>query len=140
MNGRRGVDDAVGRRLAEKSTASTRQVRLTLRYISVWSAAKISFLCGVGLGLLGTVSLLLLWVILNQLGVFAQIDSVLSGNTAGSSSGVATIGFSQALGIAALLGPLNTLAATLLGIVGAALYNLGVRVTGGATVGFSSES
>jgi hypothetical protein len=134
------MDDTVGRRLAQKAPASTRQVRLTLQYVSVWSAAKISFLCGVGLGVLGTASLLLLWVILNQLGVFAQLDSVLSGTSAGSSSVAGTIGFSQALGIAALLGPLNTIAATLVGIVGAALYNLGVRVTGGTTVGFSSES
>lgn len=133
------MDDTVGRRLAEKAPSSTRQVRLTLRYVSVWSAAKISFLCGVGLGVLGTVSLLLLWVVLNQLGVFTQLGSVLSGTSAGSSSVAGTIGFSQALGIAVLFGALNTIGSTFAGIVGAALYNLGVRLTGGTTVGFSSE-
>jgi hypothetical protein len=122
------------------SSASTRQVRLTLRYISVWSAAKISFLCGIGLGVLGTLALLLLWVALSQFGVFAQLSSVVSGPSTGSSSAVGTIGFGQAFAIALLLGPLNTIGATLVGIVGAALYNLGVRVTGGATIGFSSES
>jgi hypothetical protein len=134
------MDDTVGRRLAEKAPSSTRQVRLTLQYVSVWSATKISFLCGVGLGILGTVSLLLLWVVLNQLGVFTQLSSVLSGTSAGSSSVAGTIGISQALGIAVLFGTLNTIGTTFVGIVGAALYNLGVRITGGTTVGFSSES
>jgi hypothetical protein len=134
------MDDAVGRRLAEKSPASSRQVRLTLRYISVWSATKISFLFGIGLGIVSGVTLLTLWGVLNQLGAFAQLNSLLSGTSAGSGPAAATIGFSQALGIAALLGPLNTIGSTVAGMVGAALYNLGVRVTGGATVGFSSEN
>jgi hypothetical protein len=134
------MDDTVGRRLAEKSPASTRQVRLTLRYVSVWSATKISFLFGIGLGIIGGVTLLVLWGVLNQLGAFAQLNALLSGTSAGSNSAVGTIGFSQALAVAALLGPLNTIGSTLAGMLGAALYNLGVRVTGGATVGFSSES
>jgi hypothetical protein len=134
------MDDTVGRRLAEKSPASSRQVRLTLRYVSVWSATKISFLFGIGLGIVSGIALLALWGVLNQLGAFTQLNSLLSGSSAGSSSIVGTIGFGQALGIAALLGPLNTIGSTFVGMVGAALYNLGVRATGGATVGFSSES
>lgn len=134
------MDDAVGRKLAEKSPVSTRQVRLTLKYVSVWSAAKISFLFGIGLGIVSGLSLLMLWVVLNQLGVFGQLNSVLSGTSAGSNSIAATVGFSQALGIAVLLGPLTTIGSTFAGIVAAALYNLGVRVTGGATVGFSPDN
>ena len=133
------MSETVGRKLAEKAPATTRQVRLTLRYISVWSAAKISFLCGVGLGAVGTVTMLLLWVVLSRLGFFEQLNSLLSGTSAGSGSATGTIGFSQVLAIAFLLGPLNTISATLAGVIGAALYNLGVRVMGGVTVGFKSE-
>jgi hypothetical protein len=129
-----------GEKLASKGRASTRQVRLSLRYVNVWSATKIAFLCGVGLGLVAGIATLLLWGVLTQLGVFAQLNSLFSGTSAGSSSVKGIFGFSQALGVAALLGPLNTLAATLVGMIGAALYNFGVRVTGGATVGFSTEN
>jgi hypothetical protein len=133
------MEPDVGQRLANKSGASTRQVRLRLRYVSVWSAAKLSFLYGIGLGLIAGVTLLLVWIILNAFGVFDQLNSILSGTTAGSSSFSQAFGFNQALGVAALLGPLNTIGATIAGSLGAALYNLGVRMTGGISLGFRSE-
>jgi hypothetical protein len=129
--------DAVASKLARKSATSNRQVRLSLRYISVWSAAKVSFLCGVGLGLVGSVGVILLWVALSQLGVFGQLNTLFSGTS--GSSGI-SIGIGQALGVAALIGPVDTIAATIAGTVAAALYNLGVRVMGGATLGFATES
>jgi hypothetical protein len=133
------MSDSAGEKLAQKSRSSTRQVRLTLRYISVWSAAKISFLCGVGLGLVAGISLFILWAVLNQLGVFAALNSVLAGTSAGSSALTGSINFTVVLGIAFLLGVLDTIAATIVGTIGAALYNLAVRITGGTTVGFSTE-
>jgi Transmembrane domain of unknown function (DUF3566) len=128
------------RKFASKGSNPTRQVRLTLRYVSVWSATKIAFLSGVGLGIVAGITTMLLWAILNQFGMFAQLAALFSGTSAGSSSVKGVFGFTQALGVAALLGPLNTLAITLFGLIGAALYNFGVRVMGGATVGFSPDN
>jgi hypothetical protein len=130
--------DSVGLRLAEKSRGSSRQVRLTLRYVSVWSATRIAFLCGVGLGIVGGLSVILLWMTLTALGVFGQLSSLFDSSTVGGSS-TSTFGFAQAVGVAAIFWPLDAIGATLIGAVGAALYNLTVRLTGGVTVGFSSE-
>lgn len=132
------MSDSAGEKLAQKSRLSTRQVRLTLRYINVWSAAKISFLCGVGLGFVAGISLLVLWVMLNQVGAFTALNSALAGTSAGSSSLTGSISFTVALGIAFLLGVLNTIGTTIAGTIGAALYNFAVRLTGGTTVGFST--
>ena len=130
--------DRVGARLAEKSRGSTRQVRLTLRYASVWSATKTAFLCGLGLSIVGGVALIVLWAALTALGVFGQLTSLFnSATTAGSTTNA--FGFTQALGVVAIFVPLNTIGATLAGTIGAGLYNFGVRLTGGVTVGFSSE-
>jgi len=140
VNKEQAMSDNLGEKLARKSRPSSQQVRLTLRFISVWSAAKISFLCGVGLGLVGGIALFVLWAVLDRLGVFTQLNSVLSGTTAGSGSVTSAIGFTQALGISFLVGILTTISATVVGTIAAALYNLGVRITGGATVGFSTQS
>jgi hypothetical protein len=131
--------DATAAKLARKSGGASRQVRLSLRYISVWSATKIAFLCGVGFGLVSGVVTLVLWAALSQLGFFTQLDVLLSGTSTGSGAS-AGFGFAQALGVAAILGFLNGLGVTVFGIVAAALYNFGVRVVGGAALGFSNES
>ncbi|HEY5230040.1 MAG TPA: DUF3566 domain-containing protein [Galbitalea sp.] len=126
-------------KLDQKSRSSTRQVRLTLRYVSVWSAAKISFLFGVGLGIVAGFSLLILWALLNQFGAFAALNSLFAGTTAGSNAITGSLNFTVVLGIGFLVGVLNTIVATIAGTVGAALYNFGVRIMGGTTVGFSTE-
>jgi hypothetical protein len=124
---------------ARKSRGASRQVRLSLRYVSVWSATRIAFLCGVGFGLVSGVVTLILWAVLSQFGVFAQLSVLLSGTSTGSGAS-GGFGFAQALGVAVIVGFLNGLGVTLFGIVGSAVYNFGVRVMGGAALGFSDES
>ena len=134
-----GVSNSAGKNLDQKSRSLTRQVRLTLRYINVSSAAKISFLFGVGLGFVAGISLLILWALLNLFGAFAALNSVLAGISVGSSTLTGSINFTVVLGIGFLLGVLTTIVATIVGTFGAALYNFSVRIMGGTTVGFSTE-
>ena len=69
----------VADKLAKKSTRKTggKQVRLRLVYVDFWSMVKLSFLIALAGSIVIVVATALVWVILNQTGVFGEIDSLL---------------------------------------------------------------
>lgn len=129
----------VHEKLARKAPSTARQVRLNLRYISVWSGCKVSFLVGIALGFLPGVVVIILWATLERLGTFAQLDHFFSSGTSGSGSVSKLFGFSQVFAIVALIGMVNVFFCTIVGTIAAALYNLGVRFFGGIVVGLTAE-
>ncbi|WP_316316517.1 DUF3566 domain-containing protein, partial [Clavibacter michiganensis] len=60
-----------------KRPVGTRQVRLRLVYLDFWSMVKLSFLIALAGSIVIVVATALVWVILNQTGVFTQVDSLL---------------------------------------------------------------
>jgi hypothetical protein len=133
---------SVADKLARKSTrpASTKQVRLKLVYVDFWSAVKLSFLVAVALGIVLVVGAFLVWMVLNQTGIFTRLSSVIgevSGDT--SFSLLDTFGLAQVLGFALVVAVLNTIVGTALGAITTVLYNLSVRITGGLLVGFANQ-
>jgi hypothetical protein len=133
---------SVADKLARKSTrpASTKQVRLKLVYVDFWSAVKLSFLVAVALGIVLVVGAFLVWMVLNQTGIFTKLSGVIgevSGDT--SFSLLDTFGLAQVLGFALVVAVLNTIVGTALGAITTVLYNLSVRITGGLLVGFANQ-
>jgi hypothetical protein len=131
------------KKLAQKSSSpsSTAQVRLTLRYISVASVAKISFIVGVVLAIVGVIAAMILFGFLSVSGAISQLDSLI-GSALGSSStstvsSIATPGIVFA--VSAGTGVLTIIGSTLGGIIGALLYNASVRGTNGLLVGFTNR-
>ena len=70
---------SVAERLQRKAKrpAGTKQVRLKLVYIDFWSVVKLSFLIAVALGIITVVATFLIWLILNQTGIFNDLDQLL---------------------------------------------------------------
>jgi hypothetical protein len=133
---------SLAERLQRKSqkASATKQVRLKLVYVDFWSAVKLSFLVALTLGIILVVATVLIWVLLNVLGVFGAIDSLM-GDILNDKSFSVTASFSlvQVGLFAVVVAILNTVVGTVLGAIAAMLYNFSVRITGGLLVGFTNN-
>lgn len=123
-----------------KRPVGTRQVRLRLVYIDFWSMVKLSFLIALAGSIVIVVATALVWVILNQTGVFTQIDALLKDVTGQNSYSIMDqFSLGQVLGFSIVVGILNVVVGTVLGAIVSVLYNLSVRITGGLLVGFTNN-
>jgi hypothetical protein len=133
---------SVADRLAKKSTrtAAVKQVRLRLVYVDFWSVLKLAFLFAVILGIVNIVASFLIWSLLNQTGVFNSINTLLQ-EIAGKDNfnlfDFASLG--QVMGFAIVVSILNVIVITALSAIGAVLFNLATRVTGGVMLGFTNK-
>lgn len=124
----------------EARQATSRQVRLKLTYIDVWSLVKLSFLVWVALGIVLIVSSILMWVVLNSTGVFGQLDVTLRDILGQGDFAIAnTFGIAQVAIFSVVTAVINLITGTALGAIAAILYNLSVRFTGGLLVGFQNS-
>lgn len=131
----------VADKLAKKSTRKSggKQVRLRLVYVDFWSAVKLSFLAAVALAIVTMVSFFLIFLVLQATGIMSQTDEFVGNITDGSVSLASLMGLPQVMAFAAVVSILNLIVVTVLGAVGAGIYNLAVKVTGGLLVGFTSN-
>ncbi len=133
---------SVAEKLQRKSQrqVATKQVRLKLVYIDFWSAVKFSFLIAVALGIILVVAVTLIWIVLNTLGIFGDLDSILK-DILGDPTFSVTSSFSlaQVSLFAVVIAILNVVVGTALGAIASMLYNFSVRITGGLLVGFTNN-
>lgn len=123
-----------------KRPVGTRQVRLRLVYVDFWSMVKLSFLIALAGSIVIVVATALVWVILNQTGVFTQVDALLKDVTGQNSYSIMDqFSLGQVLGFSVVVGILNVVVGTVLGAIVSVLYNLSVRITGGLLVGFTNN-
>ncbi|MBT2502166.1 DUF3566 domain-containing protein [Curtobacterium sp. ISL-83] len=123
-----------------KRPVGTRQVRLRLVYLDFWSMVKLSFLISFAGSIVIVVATGLVWVILNQTGVFTQVDSLLKDVTGQNTYSIMDqFSLGQVLGFSIVVGILNVVVGTVLGAIVSVLYNLSVRITGGLLVGFTNN-
>lgn len=124
----------------EMRQTSSRQVRLKLVYIDVWSLVKLSFLVWLSLGIVLIVASILIWVVLFSTGIFDTLDETLRDVIGDENFAIADrFGIGQVALFAFIVAVLNTIVGTALGAIGGFLYNLSVRFTGGLLVGFQNS-
>ncbi len=124
----------------EMRQTTSRQVRLKLVYIDVWSLVKLSFLVWLCLGIVLIVASALIWVVLFSTGIFDTLDETLRDMLGDDNFAIAnSFGIGQVLIFSFIIALLNTIVGTALGAVGGFLYNLSVRFTGGLLVGFQNS-
>jgi hypothetical protein len=132
------VAEKLQRKEARQTTS--RQVRLKLVYLDVWSVVKLSFLVWLCLAIVLIVASALIWVVLNSTGIFDTLDETLRDILAQPEFSIASsFGLSQVVLFSVVIGLLNTIVGTALGAIAAFLYNLSVRFTGGLLVGFQNS-
>lgn len=133
---------SVAERLQRKTKrpSGTKQVRLKLVYIDFWSVVKLAFLISVAIGIITVVATFLIWAILNQTGIFDDLDSLLRDILGDSSFSIQdSFSIAQIMLFSIVVAILNVVVGTVLGAIVAVLYNLSVRITGGLLVGFTNN-
>ncbi len=128
---------------ATRSASSLRpvvkQVRLNLVYIDLWSAVKVSSLVSTAVAISVFLSVILTWLLLNTVGVIGALEGVI-GDILGEGGGalLALLDFGQVALLGFVGATINWVSLTVLGSLGALLYNLIARMTGGLSVGFTN--
>jgi hypothetical protein len=136
------MSSSVAEKLAKKSVRkpSNKQVRLKLVYVDFWSVVKLSFLVGLCVGIIGVVGMFLIWTVLNQTGIFDQVNSLFEDvSGAGGGSLKSILGLGQVMSFSIVVAILDVVVITALGAVVSLLYNLSVKITGGLLVGFTNN-
>ncbi|MGQ7295798.1 DUF3566 domain-containing protein [Quadrisphaera sp. KR29] len=118
-----------------------RRVRLSLSRVSLWSVARLAFLLSVALGIIAVVAVTVLWSVLNGMGVFSQLDSVIS-DVVGSESEFRLadlLSLSRVLSVTVFLAVVDVVLLTLISTLGALLYNLASGLVGGVRLTLSDD-
>lgn len=119
----------------------TKQVRLKLRSIEVWSAVKVGFLISIASGIGIIVGAWLLWAVLANSGVFSSVGSLLS-SVLGEQNPFnleSEFSFDNVMSTALTLALLNVVLSTALAAVWATIFNLISKLVGGVSLTFTNN-
>lgn len=101
---------------------------------------KMSFLLSVALGIVLVVCLAVLWTVLNGMGVFDQINSLIAQVMGNEKINVLDyVGLSKVLSLGTVLAVVNVALMTALGTLTAFLYNIGAALVGGLTTTLTDD-
>ena len=120
-----------------------RKVRLTLAKVDPWSVMKIGFLLSVAIGISLVVLTAVLWMILDTMGVFSDIDRTV-GTVLGSSSGTQFnlmdyVGFGRVISLATVIAVIDVFLLTALATLAAFLYNVCSQLVGGVQMTLTDD-
>ena len=119
-----------------------RKVRLTLSRVDAWSVAKMGFLVSVAIGIAFVVMIAVLWMILDGMGVFSDLDRTIRtvlGESGSSFDLMRYVGFSRVLSLATVIGVIAVFLLTALSTLGAFLYNICSALVGGVQVTLTDD-
>jgi hypothetical protein len=118
-----------------------RKVRLTVARVDPWSVLKLSFLLSVALGIVLVTASVVLWSVLDAMGVFASINNEL--RSIGSAQSKFDInqwvGLGRVVSLTTVIAVVNVLIIMALSTLGALLYNLASSLVGGLQVTLSDD-
>jgi hypothetical protein len=118
-----------------------RKVRLTVARVDPWSVLKLSFLLSVALGIVLVTASVVLWSVLDAMGVFTSINNEL--RSIGSAQSKFDInefvGLGRVVSLSTVIAVVNVLIIMALSTLGALLYNLASSLVGGLQVTLSDD-
>lgn len=119
----------------------TRRARLTVSRVDPWSVLKLSFLLSVGVGIAIVMAAFVFWSVLDGMGLFTQVDSLVR-DVVGEESPVeleSVFGLGRVLSLATVVAVVDVVLLTALATLGAVLYNLASSLVGGLQVTLSDD-
>ncbi|MBR7742564.1 DUF3566 domain-containing protein [Phycicoccus sp. BSK3Z-2] len=114
--------------------AAPRRVRLIVSRIDPWSAMKVSFLLSVALGIALVVMTVVLWTVLDAMGVFDQVNGVIGSVIQDGGEGfdiLDFIGFTRVVSLSIVIGVIDVILFTAIATLAAFLYNVSSALVGG---------
>lgn len=116
-----------------------KQVRLRLVYVDYWSVLKLGFLVGVVLAVVQMVAATLVYLLLFLTGLLASVASLVSDVSGGALDVGMLVSLPSVLLFILITSALNVVVISALAAVGAVIYNIAVRISGGILVGFTND-
>lgn len=120
-----------------------RRVRLVVSRLDPWSVMKMSFLLSVALGIVTVVSITIIWLVLNSMGVFGGVNDLLTNLGSGESSGGNgvrdAISFGRVVSAATIVSVVNVVLLTAVATLGAVIYNIASALVGGYLVTLTDD-
>lgn len=136
-----GADDDTADDVDAADSGAPRQVRLTVGRVDPWSVLKLSFLVSVALGIALVVMMGVLWSVLQGMGVFADLDSVV-GEVVGAESAFSltdVLGRSRVLSLTVVVAVVDVVLLTALSTLAAVLYNICSALVGGVRLTLTDD-
>jgi len=127
---------------AARPASGPRKVRLTLSRVDAWSVAKMGFLVSVAIGIAFVVMIAVLWMILDGMGVFTDLDRTVRtvlGESGAKFDLMNFVGFGRVLSLATVIGVIDVFLLTALSTLGAFLYNICSALVGGVQVTLTDD-
>ena len=126
---------------ARAAGPAPKQVKLKLVHVDFWSAIRVGFLCTVAIGVAILVAFFLTWLVASQAGIISSLNALINGSSGSSSLDVGqTLSLPRVMSFALALAFIQMVAGTLLSGVTALIFNVIGRITGGVSVGFTSNN
>ncbi|WP_193106296.1 DUF3566 domain-containing protein [Brachybacterium sp. FME24] len=125
---------------ADAEKRGPRRVRLTLARLDPFSVMKLSFLVAIAVGIATVVAVVLMWNLVDAIGLWSQIDQLgrdLNGGT--PLPFMEFFGFSKMVSYGTIVAVVNVVIITALGTLLAFLYNLVAALLGGLKMTFTDE-
>jgi hypothetical protein len=122
-------------------SSGPRKVRLTVARIDPWSAMKLSFLLSVAFAIATVVASVVVWQVLNAMGVWDSLNTQVR-DIAGKSSKFDLndyVGLGRVVSISTLVAVVNVLVTMALATLGAVLYNIAASLVGGVNLTLSDD-
>lgn len=116
------------------------QVMLAVARVDPWTVMKVSFLLSVGFAIAGVIAAIVIWLMLDGMHVFSDIEQFLV--SIGADSFVGLLGYArlpQVISMATLAGVVNIVILTALATLGALVYNVITALVGGVRVTLMDE-
>lgn len=122
-------------------SAVPRKVRLTVARVDPWSVLKLSFLLSVAMGIGMVTAAVILWEVINSMGVLDQLNKMLQ-DIAGSGASFdlySYVGLGRIVSLSTFVGVINIIIVMALCTLGAFLYNIAATLVGGLHVTLSDD-
>jgi hypothetical protein len=122
--------------------AKARRARLLISKVEPWSVLKMAFLLSVALGIITVVAAIVLWSVLDVIGLFDKINTLMT-DIQGSEGGgfdlkkYASLG--QVASFATIIAVVNVVLLTALSMLSAVLYNISATLVGGIGVTLTDD-
>ncbi|MGA7204444.1 MAG: DUF3566 domain-containing protein [Specibacter sp.] len=123
--------------------AKARRARLLVSKIEPWSVLKMAFLLSVALGIITVVASIVLWSVLDVIGLFDKVNALMT-DIQGSEGGAAFdlmkfASLGQVASYSTIIAVVNVVLLTTLSMLSAVLYNISATLVGGIGVTLTDD-
>jgi hypothetical protein len=127
-------------KFAPRQAPAQKRVQLKLVKIDIWSAVKAGFFITVAAGIATIVGFFALWLIVGQIGLFASLNSLLSGIFGDGGLDIEQeLSLPRVMSFATSIALINIILGTALTAVYAMIFNVIGKITGGIAVSFTNN-